>query len=32
MAQATLERLWRDEPESRALFDQILGYAVFDTR
>ena len=32
MAQSTLARLWSDEPEGRALFDESAGYAVFDTR
>jgi hypothetical protein len=32
MAEATLERLFAEEPGSRALFDQGAGYAVFDKR
>jgi len=32
MAEETLERLFRDEPGSRALFDRSAGYAVFDKR
>jgi lipid-binding SYLF domain-containing protein len=32
MAEATLERLFTDQPGSRALFDQSAGYAVFDKR
>ena len=32
MADATLQRLFADEPDSRALFDESVGYAVFDTR
>jgi len=32
MADATLRRLFGDEPDSRALFDKSVGYAVFDTR
>ena len=32
MADATLQRLFTDEPNSRALFDASVGYAVFDTR
>lgn len=32
MADATLQRLFADEPGSRALFDESVGYAVFDTR
>jgi lipid-binding SYLF domain-containing protein len=32
MAEATLERLFAEEPGSRALFDQSAGYAVFDKR
>jgi hypothetical protein len=32
MAEATLQRLFTDEPNSRALFDASVGYAVFDTR
>jgi len=32
MADATLQRLFTDEPDSRALFDKSIGYAVFDTR
>ena len=32
MAKPTLERLFADEPGSRALFDRSAGYAVFDKR
>ncbi len=32
MAETTLERLFAEEPGSRALFDQSAGYAVFDKR
>jgi lipid-binding SYLF domain-containing protein len=32
MAAATLQRLFTDKPDSRALFDKSVGYAVFDTR
>jgi hypothetical protein len=32
MAEATLKRLFADEPDSRALFDRSAGYAVFDKR
>jgi lipid-binding SYLF domain-containing protein len=32
MAEATLERLFAEEPGSRSLFDQSAGYAVFDKR
>jgi hypothetical protein len=32
MAEATLTRLFADEPGSRALFDRSAGYAVFDKR
>jgi hypothetical protein len=32
MAEATLERLFAEQPDSRALFDQSAGYAVFDKR
>jgi lipid-binding SYLF domain-containing protein len=32
MADATLQRLFTDQPGSRALFDESVGYAVFDTR
>jgi lipid-binding SYLF domain-containing protein len=32
MAEATLQRLFTDKPDSRALFDASVGYAVFDTR
>jgi lipid-binding SYLF domain-containing protein len=32
MAEATLERLFAEEPGSRALFDRSAGYAVFDKR
>jgi lipid-binding SYLF domain-containing protein len=32
MAEATLARLFADEPGSRALFDRSAGYAVFDKR
>ena len=32
MAAATLERLFAERPEARALFDASAGYAVFDTR
>lgn len=32
MAEATLQRLFTDKPDSRALFDESVGYAVFDTR
>jgi len=32
MADATLQRLFTDQPDSRTLFDKSVGYAVFDTR
>jgi len=32
MAEATLQRLFTDQSDSRALFDRSVGYAVFDTR
>lgn len=32
MAEKTLERLFAEQPQSRALFDQSSGYAVFDAR
>ena len=32
MAEATLQRLFADRPDSRELFDTSVGYAVFDTR
>jgi len=32
MAEATLARLFADQPEGRALFDRSAGYAVFDAR
>ncbi|MGB5834786.1 MAG: hypothetical protein WBG92_22760 [Thiohalocapsa sp.] len=32
MADATLNRLFTDKPDTRALFDASVGYAVFDTR
>ena len=32
MAERTLERLFSERPESRALFDKSVGYAVFDAR
>ncbi len=32
MAKKTLERLFSEQPDSRALFDQSSGYAVFDAR
>lgn len=32
MAKATLTRLFADEPGSRKLFDESVGYAVFDKR
>jgi lipid-binding SYLF domain-containing protein len=32
MAEATLQRLFADKPASQALFDESVGYAVFDTR
>lgn len=32
MAEATLKRLFAEEPGSRALFDRSVGYAVFDKR
>lgn len=32
MAQKTLDRLFAEQPESRALFDKSSGYAVFDAR
>jgi lipid-binding SYLF domain-containing protein len=32
MADATLQRLFADEPDSQALFEKSVGYAVFDTR
>ncbi|MGE5153861.1 MAG: hypothetical protein ACM3ST_07585, partial [Bdellovibrio bacteriovorus] len=32
MAEATLRRLFAEEPGSRALFDRSAGYAVFDKR
>lgn len=32
MAQATLARLFEEEPDSRALFKRSAGYAVFDKR
>ncbi len=32
MAEATLKRLFAEEPGSRALFDRSAGYAVFDKR
>ena len=32
MAETTLERLFAEEPGSRALFDRSAGYAVFDKR
>jgi hypothetical protein len=32
MAEATLERLFAERPESRALFERSAGYAVFDKR
>ena len=32
MAEATLQRLFTDQPDSRGLFDESAGYAVFDTR
>lgn len=32
MAEATLKRLFTEQPASRALFDKSAGYAVFDAR
>jgi lipid-binding SYLF domain-containing protein len=32
MAEATLERLFAEQPDSRDLFDRSVGYAVFDKR
>ena len=32
MAEATLQRLFTDQPDTRALYDASVGYAVFDTR
>lgn len=32
MAEQTLERLFAEQPESRALYDQSSGYAIFDAR
>ncbi len=32
MAEATLRRLFAEEPDSRALFEQSAGYAIFDKR
>ena len=32
MAERTLERLFKERPESRPLFDRSAGYAVFDAR
>lgn len=32
MAAKTLERLFAEQPDSRALFDQSSGYAIFDAR
>jgi lipid-binding SYLF domain-containing protein len=32
MAEQTLQRLFADQPDTRALFDESVGYAVFDAR